>query len=79
MTPREKTVVRAIAKALRGGGSADMNALACSYEMPTAYDYFASTRLRAIIFLMALTEDDPPLKEKKNVDSHQTEPKSDAH
>lgn len=70
MTPRERTVVRAIVKALRGGSGAEMDALALSYEMPMAYEYFLSTRQRAIVFLLALAAD-TPLREKKNdVDAH---------
>lgn len=69
MTPRERTVVRAIAKALHGDSRADMDALARSYEMPIAYRYSLGTRERAVIFLTALANDVPERK-KNDVDAH---------
>lgn len=73
MTPREKTVVRAIAKALRGGKGAydEMDALALSYEMPHGYEYLLSTRHRAIIFLISLA-DDVPERKRNDMDAHKS-------
>lgn len=57
MTPREKTVLRAIVKALRGQGSDDMDALAMSYAGGT-YAGDQKTKKRAAKLLEAMTNAD---------------------
>lgn len=61
MSPKERTVVRAIAKALSGGDVDDMDAFAASYSVPAPY---ASRRrtVRAGMLLRALIGD-PPIED----------------
>lgn len=54
MTPRERTVLRAIARALHGKGTDDMDALALSYPIPNMYSVNATIQHRAVVFLLAL-------------------------
>jgi hypothetical protein len=54
MTAREKTVLRAIARALRGV-PIDMNALATSYAVPDRYT-LAPPKGRAVMMIDALIE-----------------------
>lgn len=56
MTPKEKTVVRAIVRALRGQGEDDMDAYATSY--PAGYYATpAKVKRRAALLLEALTNE----------------------
>lgn len=54
MTPRERTVARAISRALRGNPT-DMDALSTSYSLPAGYAK-GSIRERAALLLTALLE-----------------------
>lgn len=75
MTARDRTAIRAIVKALRGGKDSyrDMDALALSFEMPIAYPYFDSPQKRAVAFLLALTAK-KKRKGKNGLDTHQAKP-----
>lgn len=55
MTGREKTVVRAIVKALRGQGAEDMDALATSYPGGRHVVTNQPVHKRAALLLEALT------------------------
>lgn len=55
MTPREKTVVRAVIRALSVNVTIDMDALATSYQLPPHYA-LARPRARAAMLLQALLE-----------------------
>ena len=56
MTPREREVIKAIAKALRGNPS-DMDALAMSYPVPSNYaEREVTIRQRAAMFLTVLAD-----------------------
>lgn len=55
MSPREKTVVRAIIRALRAKITIDMDALATSYRLPEHYT-LARPKARAAMLLQALLE-----------------------
>jgi hypothetical protein len=58
MTPREKTVIRAIVKALRRQGSDDMDAFSMSYESLPSPRGSLTIRQRSAYLLEALTNAD---------------------
>lgn len=56
MSPKERTVVRAVARALRANVTIDMDALATSYEVPPHYA-ISTPKKRAAMLLEALTKE----------------------
>lgn len=59
MSPKERTVVKAIARALRVNVTVDMDALATSYEVPPQYA-ISPPKKRAAMLLEALIKEQRP-------------------
>lgn len=56
MNPKERTVIKAIARALRVNVTIDMDALATSYDLPPQYA-ISPPKKRAAMLLEALTKE----------------------
>lgn len=63
MSPKERTVVRAVANALTGGDCDDMDALASSYPLPSGYT--SRRRAERAGMLLRVLIGDAPIEDRK--------------